>query len=406
VRKAGNQVRITVQLIDARTDTHLWSETYDRTLDDIFVIQDEISAEVVSGLKLQLLDGPPTAEEIDPDAYELYLQARQVVNEYHEEKYGEAEQKLNRVLEVEPEFVPAIWELTRLAGRKGADIADPTGLSGNEKVRELVALMADIAPDSSYANGWLAHLALYSEGDYQKAAHFYERAVAFDNDWNSYFQLGQGAKFLYRLGRFEEAAEISRFLLSRDPACSSCIDTMALAMRAVGRHLEAAERLETILDWYAPTPEFYWSLGVAWLIAGEAEKALNYFDQTGGDASKELGRLLALHSLGRHEEFEEEFARFYAIASKDDPESIARVYAWSGQNDAAFEWLDKMVELQGPGRAADVKTDLYAKLQSDPRWQKFLKEHGQADEDLSHIVFNPRLPAAVRSALEAGPATR
>ena len=71
IRKAGNKVRITAQLIDARTNSHLWSETYDRTLDDIFAIQDEISAEVVDQLKLKLLAGPPSAEEIDPVAYDL-----------------------------------------------------------------------------------------------------------------------------------------------------------------------------------------------------------------------------------------------------------------------------------------------------------------------------------------------
>ena len=78
VRKAGNQIRITSQLIDARSDTHLWSETYDRTLGDIFAIQDEIAGAVVDALKLTLLGDTPQVEQINPEAYALYLQARYV----------------------------------------------------------------------------------------------------------------------------------------------------------------------------------------------------------------------------------------------------------------------------------------------------------------------------------------
>jgi hypothetical protein len=75
VRKAGNSVRITAQLIKAGTDTHLWSQTYDRKLDDIFAIQDEIAADVVKRLKVTLLGAAPKARTTDPEAYALYLQA-------------------------------------------------------------------------------------------------------------------------------------------------------------------------------------------------------------------------------------------------------------------------------------------------------------------------------------------
>jgi adenylate cyclase len=83
VRKSGNRVRITAQLIDARSDTHLWSETYDRTLDDVFAIQDDIAATVVAQLKITLLGEAPHVEETDPEAYALYLQARHLGRHGH-----------------------------------------------------------------------------------------------------------------------------------------------------------------------------------------------------------------------------------------------------------------------------------------------------------------------------------
>ena len=122
VRKAGNQVRITVQLVEAGSDTHLWSETYDRTLDNIFAIQDEIAGTVVAALKLTLLGDAPMVEEIDPQAYTLYLQARHIINTSESGYSEQAEQKLRQALEMEPAFMPALWELgrNRIGIRRGS----------------------------------------------------------------------------------------------------------------------------------------------------------------------------------------------------------------------------------------------------------------------------------------------
>ncbi len=94
VRKAGNQVRITVQLIEARSDTHLWSETYDRLLDDIFAIQDDVAAQVVEQLRLTLLGETPRAARANVLAYPLYLQARQIVKLQLLDEYPRAEAML------------------------------------------------------------------------------------------------------------------------------------------------------------------------------------------------------------------------------------------------------------------------------------------------------------------------
>src|SRR5207249_2868639 len=98
VRKAGNSVRITAQLIKAGTDTHLWSQTYDRKLDDIFAIQDEIAADVVKQLKVTLLGAAPKARTTDPEAYALYLQAVQLGRQFT----AGAAQHFRRALALDP----------------------------------------------------------------------------------------------------------------------------------------------------------------------------------------------------------------------------------------------------------------------------------------------------------------
>lgn len=401
VRKAGNQVRVTAQLIDARTDTHLWSETWDRTLDDIFAIQDEISAEVVDQLKLELLAGPPRAKEIDPVAYDLYLQGRHLTHTVSTEAaLDEAIVLLSRSVELAPDYVPAIWELARAILVSGSWDDPDESAAKMPRIRALVDRMVELAPDSSYANGWLGFFA-EREGDLQAAALYGERAIAGSSDSNLYIQYFVAAGFLARLGRLNEAAALARYVVDRDPACTPCVNLLAQIFRWGAQHREAVERLEELLVWDEVTPLMLWNLGVGWLVAGEPGKALDYFEK--GSVNQEMGRMMALHNLGRVDEFDAEFAKLRAN-SEANSEGIARIAAWTGQNDLAFEYLERTVKREGPGIVQDIQrgSDLYGPIKSDPRWQAFIERYDTAEkEDLSHIRFNPKLPAEVEEALTA-----
>jgi len=82
------------------------------------------------------------------------------------------------------------------------------------------------------------------------------------------------------------------------------------------------------------------------------------------------------------------------------PESISRVYAWTRQNDAALEWMQKAIDLDGAVALSNVRTDLYSRLADDPRYNALLEQYGVRDEDLSHIQFDPPYPPAVRAEIE------
>lgn len=397
VRKAGNQIRITAQLIDARTDRHLWSETYDRTLDDIFAIQDEISAEVVDKLKLELLAGPPTADEIDPVAYDLYLRGKHLTHTVRTaESFDEAVEVLTRAVELAPDYVPAIWELARAIFNTARRNSSDDEAMKASRLRAVVDRMVELAPSSSYANGWLSAFA-EQEGDLQAAALYRERAVAGATDSNLYMQQAVAAAFFNQLGRVEEAAALAAYAVDRDPACSSCVNVLSGTFRRAGKHREGAEHLEKLLEWREGTPSLFWDLGVSWLIAGEPAKALEYFEKA-PPGNREMGRMMALHDLGRHDEFEAQFSELLS-SPEEDPEGIARIAAWTGQNDLAFEYLERMIDELGPSSAAYARSELYTPIKSDPRYQGFLDRYGASDEDFSHIRFNPKLPAEVEAAL-------
>jgi TolB-like protein len=156
VRKSGNSLRITAQLIRAGTDTHLWSQTYDRKLDDIFAIQDEIAADVVKQLKVTLLGAAPKARTTDPEAYALYLQARQLGFRLTADALKQADALYRRTLEIDPRYAPA-WaglaenvdqsvSLGLLSGKEGFD-------RGRESALKALVLDPDYAPAHASSAG-------------------------------------------------------------------------------------------------------------------------------------------------------------------------------------------------------------------------------------------------------------
>ena len=164
VRKAGNSVRITAQLIKAGTDTHLWSQTYDRKLDDIFAIQDEIAADVVKQLKVTLLGAAPKARTTDPEAYALYLQAVQLGRQSTAEAFQQSDALYRKVLAIDPRYAPAWDGLSRnFVGEAGLGLLPSK--EGFAQAREAAMKALAIDPDYAPAHARLGYIAMYGDND-------------------------------------------------------------------------------------------------------------------------------------------------------------------------------------------------------------------------------------------------
>ena len=393
VRKAGNQIRVTVQLIEGPTDTHLWSETYDRQLDDIFTIQDEVSQHVVNALALQLLAGTPEAEQIDPEAYELFLQTNYLMESGSTDDMEEIRRNYRRVLELEPEYLPAWAGLARAYYRTW----QPEDLG---RTREIVSTMAEIDPDSSWSNHFQGWIAFQWDRDYVASARFYERAIA-DDPFTPPELLRIVARLLVRLGRIEEGIAVAKFNLSRDPACTHCAGTLARHLTAAGRPAEAVRFIKETLEWQAPSPNTYWNLGVILLTAGEPGEAMKYFEELNefDPRQAQFAQMLALSDLVTEAEFETKLAEYQA-EGEYHPEGMARIYAWAGNADKAFEWIERWIEQEGSNEIHFITGDLYMKLRPDPRYQALIEKYDLATDDLSYVEFNPPWPPALQDAID------
>jgi tetratricopeptide (TPR) repeat protein len=383
-----------VQLIDAITDTQLWSETYDREVDDVFEIQDDIAGRVARELEVRMLGERQSNRHVDPEAYDLFLKARFILNSLDVEREPEAEALLLSALEIQPDYTAAVAELARTYYVMSMHNSERYAYY-REKREEQVERLVHLDPESAEAKTFLAISSFWEGGDPQAAAGYLEAAIAANPTDSRILQIT--AFFLGNLGRTEEAVAVGQYMIRRDPACDTCLSALAWAYRLSGRHAEAAETLESILEWREPDHQFRWQFGVALLFSGQPDRALEWF-VPGAESDMSVGYLAALHDAGRVEEFEQELAKLDA----SDPvnwEGLARVYAWIGDNDKAFELIDKMIE-ENPEIAASFDSDFYARLEGDPRWTEFRKRFGYDKRDAEHVDFNPDLPEEIVQALK------
>ena len=180
VRKAGNSVRITAQLIKAGADTHLWSQTYDRKLDDIFKIQDEIAADVVKQLKVTLLGAAPKARATDPEAYAFYLQAVQLGRQNDRRGVRAVRRALSQGVGDRPALRPGVARAGPQLHQRGDYGPRCPARRGSPEAREANMKALAIDPDYAPAHASLGYIAMFGDNDLAGAAEHFEHALALD----------------------------------------------------------------------------------------------------------------------------------------------------------------------------------------------------------------------------------
>ena len=258
VRKSGDAIRITAQLIDSKSDAHLWSQTFDRklTAENIFALQDEIAAAIVGALRdrigLEVGDAAPTQVKTgNVDAYDLYLKARALFQARR--NLDAADALLADALAIDPRFADALAiraAIHHFGGEYGAQFDDEPAArkQGREFARQALALDAN----SSLANGVVALIDLYDRidetgsADYEMIFARFEQALALDPT-NANALNWQGISYAY-VGDNQRAAAIHRRCIEVDPALAACRTNLAIELIALGRRQDAATVVDDAID--------------------------------------------------------------------------------------------------------------------------------------------------------------
>jgi len=387
VRKAGDRVRITAQLIEARSDTHLWSETYDRTLDDIFAIQDEIAAKVVDQLKITLLGEAPALAETDAELYTLFLQGRYLRRQNSADSLAQSQQLLERVVAADPDYVPALDDLITVyinqVHTDGRDFDD-----GYRLARDLTLQGLERNPEVGRLYAQLGWIEMYYKGDLQAAASSFERGLGLAPDDSSL--LADTVTLLFLLGRLEDAAKLSSFVLEKDPLHPVAWSNRGQFLAAAHQWEESVSALQTALRLSPEMGGGHFYLALSLLSSGDPESALEQIGRESNLQSQLLGKAMIYPALGREDEADAALAE--VIESGEMPLSVAEVFAMRGMNDEAFAWIEKAAA-SGSFEVAEIHVNpRLSNLWPDPRWAQLLQRLGKSPAQLDAVRFEVALP--------------
>jgi TolB-like protein/lipoprotein NlpI len=382
VRRSGDQIRIAAQLIDGRTDTQIWSETFDRPWKDIFAIQDDVAAAVVDRLKITLVDEPRGIEKTDPDAYALYLQALSVASRKTPEDETRAVELYQQALSIDPGYASA-WVGLSNAYELQIRFGQLEQEQGIALMREALNNALNIEPDFAPAHQSLGFLEHAYRHDLQSAARHYERAIELSSDPTD------AATMLFALGRIEESIPYYERIVVDNPLSASAHFNLGIAYLFTGSPQRALAKFDTVrlLSPQRHTTNYFRTL--AFLLTDEIELAAEAIEDEPSEPYQASGRALVFYELGKESEFENAVTRLIELSGEEYGSEVALVYAWTGDLDQAFYWLEKERDSgAGSGWTQILGYPQIQNLAADPRWLPFLRSVGAAPEQLAAIKFN------------------
>jgi TolB-like protein/cytochrome c-type biogenesis protein CcmH/NrfG len=388
VRKSGDTLRITAQLVRASDSSHLWSQTYDRQMADVFKVQDEIAAAVVSELKIKLLGATPKTRSTNPEAYNFFLQAREIGAQYTREALEHSVSLYKRALELDPDYVEAWVGLARAYCFQVNEGLQPPS-TGIPLVQGAIHKALARDPQYAQAHAGLGWIAIFYERNLYDAAQHLERALALEPNNAGIF--GTAAVLARRLGRMEQAIELGRFVVAHDPINAEAHFDLGLAYRYAGRLDEALGQYSAVR---ALRPSFLGirgNIGDVLLLKGDPEAALAEIRQETDDSWGLIGLSEVYHALGRETESDAALAELIDKYGHN-PSWIASVFAYRDDANRAFEWLEKAFEYHDPSLGAMAFDPMMKKIHPDPRWLPFLRKAGMAPEQLAAIKFDVKVP--------------
>ena len=391
VRKAGTRVRITAQLVNVASDSHLWSETYDRELQDIFAVQDDIAQCVVREMRTSLMGGrtdAPAGADVtaevkhaargrssSTEAYRLYMEGCFFMYRYNEEDTKKAIEILRGALEVDAGYAMAwallSWGYFTQEANAWAPIAE-----GAERAREAAKRALALGPDIAAGHWAMGAVQMYYDWDWQGAEASVRRAIQLEP---AGAHLILGAKLMQCFGNLEEAQALIQQALALDPLNVDTHATSALQSIYTGRLAQAERALHKAIE-LSPhqRTRIHYLLSRVQSLQGRHDDALRELRLEPHEAFRLLGTALVQHARGRKSEATTALREMTRKYANGGAYQIAEAHAQLGGVDLAFEWLERAYDQRDAGLASMKIDPLLRALHADPRWQSWLERMGFA----------------------------
>jgi eukaryotic-like serine/threonine-protein kinase len=377
VRRSGDRLRFSVQLVQASTGNAIWSETYDRELEDVFDVQEDVANAVVSALKLRLLDKqsiPPSLRTQNTRAYEEYLLGRQFRDGYTLDRQRRSLAAFQRAVELDPSFAAARAAVAMVTADIGAMTMDR---SLYEVATEEAERALELEPDLVEAHVARARVRMEGEWDFEGARMDLEAASRIDP--NNAALLQMRAYYLSVTGKPEDALPLERRAVERNPLAANLWDGLAASLINARDYAGARQALDRA-EQLSPYSDYRHQLRTRIeLYAGNYEAALKLARSNPDTSQRDYNVSLAAYSAGHAAEGNAALERLIERVPDTYTVQIAMAYAWRGQRDEAFEWLDRAIEIHDPGLMEIRNMREFDRIRADPRFTQVLAQMNLAD---------------------------
>jgi tetratricopeptide (TPR) repeat protein len=382
-------VRISVQLVKAADRVQLWSETYDRSLDDIFAVQDDIAQCVVKELRSTLLGEAPDSDAsrkaeaevakaakghgTNPEAHRLYLQGKYLIERVTQADTLQGLRYLNEALALDPTHALAWAEVSRAHSNCGG-YGWETTFEGYRKAREAALRAIELAPEMPEGYLRLSGVQRLYDWDWNGAEASTRRALELAPGNQEVMRSMAG--LLHLLGRYEEAERLYRTALEMDPLSSAAYRALALVCRSMDRLREAEQAMRKGLELSPLHVGARLVLAITLSEQGRNEEALREAKAETAEWAR-LTALAVVHFLlGHRAESDQALTELEAKHAVDSPYQIAAVHAVRGDHESAFRWLERGIAEKDAGMAQMKAERLFRPMHGDPRWSALVKKLG------------------------------
>jgi TolB-like protein/tetratricopeptide (TPR) repeat protein len=402
LRRQGNSLRVSSQLIDTRQDVVVWGQTFDRELSDVFAIQDEIAENIVANLRIKILGSIPASPDTNPEVVALVVQAAQIFFDgYDGSGAGIGDRMaalLDRAIELDPDYAPAYgWYVYAEGARAMSREIEP-----DEELRRRTVLIQKalaIDPEEPVTLVSMAWTEAYENKDPEAAAPLFERALRSGSGNGEVVRMV--GRFAYQIDRYDEANRLLERATQLNPLCTSCVYALSRSYMVTERFEEALEMRERYLLLMGDSNRAGFShYGLMKLLLDDAEGALEIFnDPDKVDGPEAIaGRAMALHSLGRADESDRALAELRGMEGVRAFRSTLDVYGWRGQADDAYELIYATIgntsaeNFDGFDLLNWLRNPQFRDLRTDPRWGDLRSRLGWPLERTTAIDIDLSLP--------------
>lgn len=367
-RLTAGGMEITARLMDVKAKTEKWSKSLSGKLDEVFVFQDEIVAAAATAVARGSAKNVPASRVMDPQAWLLFIEGEHQFRQRGPDELRKAEVAFKRVLDIEPEFSPAMLALARVYMNPVMVAAQ--GRKAIERAREAIFGALRLEPELAGAYLELSRIRRAVDWDWQGSAQAAEKALELQA--GNADVLSNASTAMFTLGKFDAAVMLLKEAIKRDPLVLQNHQRLGLLYEFSRKYELALLTYRMLLRLNPDYPAVHAYSARVLLAQSMPESALEEADKEQSPFWRRYARILSLTALKRSGEADSLLQEMIIEHGHDAAYQVAEIHAFGGDVDAAFDWLDRAYRQRDGGMSELIGNYFLSNLENDVRWGELL----------------------------------